>query len=290
MSDIKMVMRDKIPCWYELSLYSDKKEKAADILIRIHSDVANCVKGISFKKVSKHMKRENFEGEFGRNIGFNKTLKYLGEKDNFLEYLVPIPITDKVSEKKCADCDGTGNFNGNECLFCKEGKAICVDYRDADAVCASLSLLLSTINNFSSTLETSARNFQLMCVRTRFVFGGELYIGGELSREVVDYLIRSAIVRPGWYDIAVSMQMVFQAAQREFYKDFQDRYFKVSIKRDGSLFAECPGDGSFLYTQNQLLRGCYGYELSSHGIDTPVQHLTFVAALAAIHDHVRADQ
>ena len=126
MSNSLIGNQEGIPCWYEPTLKGDKKDKK--IIIKVHSSVINSSK--QFPGNNPHvvdcLKRLGlnvFAGKLGEDFGFDRTLKCLGEKDNFFEYLIPIPLVKWKSDDPCPSCKGGEAVTKTSCV-CREGKVI----------------------------------------------------------------------------------------------------------------------------------------------------------------------
>src|SRR5438046_797522 len=129
-----------MPCWYELSWTTPK----VGIVFGIHEDFAKHTKVIEENfPIVRHLQSEfefkEFEGTFGKDFGFEKSLKFLGTKSGFLEYQIPISLCKKTLDEKCPFCDGIGRDGfGGKCLYCDgKKKKTEYDYTEAFAIAAS---------------------------------------------------------------------------------------------------------------------------------------------------------
>ncbi len=290
MRDFKMVARNAIPCWYELSW------RGEGIVLRIHQDFVNEVK--QFKAdapIVGHYAKEfgfsKFGHKFGENFGFEESLQFLGEANGFLEYTVPTPLVRKNTGKDCLSCDGSGKsgvFEGEECLYCDgEGKKIVYDYTEAFAVSATLTTLFEFMN--FPEVETSCSLLQLMSINTVTIKGSHGgSIGGEYSREVVEWMRQRG---PGEIPEMVSAMRVVWEKMDGRIMEFYEHSFRANLSNGvGWLCTDLPGDACGLHPSHNagygIERGT-GYEFSSHNVDSPTQQLVILASLAALHDLVR---
>jgi len=288
--NLKIVSADAIPCWYELSW-----SKRLGIILRVHLDFVNKIKRIPrnspiVRKHSGDFKFSKFSGDFGKDFGFNDSLKFLGEKNNFQEYIVPTPLVKKDTGKKCSSCNGLGTneFDGDKCLFCKgTGRSLVYDYTEAFAVSATLTILFLLMR--FPEIETSCSLLQLMTVQTISIAGPNGgSISGECNREVVDWIIKHGSNKAP--AIVSAMRSVWKKMEGGI-SSFYNHCFQVNLSGDTGLFHICcPGDaceiGPNCDSGFNVGEG-EGYEFSPHNIDNPIQQLTLLASLAVLHDLVR---
>lgn len=294
MENLKTITRDTIPCWYELSW----REKQGMIL-RIHDDFVNhhhkiLAEAPIVKHYAENFRFSVFAGEFGTDFGFEKSLKFLGQRDGFQEYLTPIPVIRKKSSQKCDLCDGSGQsliFEGDKCLYCEgDGFEIVDDTAEACAILATLSLLFKLLR--FPEIESSSKLPQLICVKTvvnRETNGFE--VGGEYSREAVAWMKHR---RAGEIPEMVSVMRVAWKKMEGEIKDYYDHSFFADISGDnGWLCASVPGDRTGIHpeqgSEHDVIFNGHGYKFSSHNVDRPIQQFAILASLAALHDLMRKD-
>jgi hypothetical protein len=230
-----------------------------------------------------------FNGTFGDDLGFERILKYLGTTpDGFQEYLVPMPLCRKITDKICDWCEGTGEDPGIErrCAFCEGGKDIAYDYKEAYAVSASLSLFLFLMQ--FPECETHASVQQLFTVKTITRVGPHgASLGGSYSRDLVQYL-RSRLEGPVLQMVS-AMKIAWGRLDGKIF-DFYEHSFEASTQgTSGWLNVSCPGDATGLHPSDHMLDGDYGYDFSCHNVDSPMQQLTLLAALGALNYTARRD-
>lgn len=173
---INGIVEKERPCWYELSW----RQKTPAIILKIHKDfVANppfIAKEESpmVKSLKKVFGFSIFFGDFDKDFGFEGVFKYKGARDDFIEFLVEIPIIRQKTESPCPDCEGSGKDSfstsyeggiGRDCFFCGgSGKEHTIDFHLAYAVSASFTVLTRLLDLYEK--DTSAALFQLIAVDT----------------------------------------------------------------------------------------------------------------------------
>jgi len=288
LDNMKMITRDIVSCWYELSWRGEQS-----VVLRIHTDFVKGVGSVSANSpIIKHYNEgfgfKKFGREFGKDFGFENSLKFLTEADGFLEYLVPTHLVRKDTGKKCYWCKGSSKsdmFDGEGCMHCDgEGKEIVYDYTEAWAVSASLSLLFEFMR--FPQIETSCSFSQLMCIHTVTIkgsHGGSL--GGEYSPVAVDWMRRRG---PSQIPEMVSAMRVAWEKMDGRMKDFYRHSFRANLSNDeGWLCVDCPGDACGLHPSDHWIDGNSGYRFSCHNTDQPMQQMTLLASLAVLNDLIR---
>ena len=100
---IRMIYRDLIPCWYELSW----QEKPPAIILRIHQDFIRENKEVFddiplFISLKKDFKFRSFAGNFDSDFGFEKAFRRREKKANSLNFWARFRFLEKREEKKSA--------------------------------------------------------------------------------------------------------------------------------------------------------------------------------------------
>jgi hypothetical protein len=167
-----------------------------------------------------------------------------------------------------------------------EGKYIVYDYAEAFAVSATLSFLFEFMR--FPEFETSCSLPQLMCINTVTIKGSHGgSTSGEYSQEAVRWMRRHG---PGEIPEMVSVMRTVWEKMDGRMKDFYQHSFRANLSNDrGWLCTDCPGDGCGLNPASSYMDRDTGYEFSCHNTDTPMQQLTLLASLAALHDLMRKD-
>ena len=286
-----MLMRGTMPCWYELSLKG--RSGQAGLYLRIHSDFVNQYGEVSTSAPIVENLRSDFgfsevSGILRGDFGFERSLRYFGTANGFLEHAIPIPRVRKRTGKRCPRCKGTGKrreFNNDKCFACDDGWEVCYDWQEVFAVSATLSLLFILLE--FPDRETISVMPQLLTVTTttsKEAHGGELR--GNYSRKLVSYLESRG---PGPIpEMITAMRTAWEQVEGEI-PSSDGYYFQAYTQgENGQLNIMCPGHGVGICPDiNSIGRG-RGYRFSSHNVDNPMQQLTLLASLAALHDLARA--
>lgn len=293
--DIKMITRENIPCWYELSW---QKEPPA-IRLRVHRDFIGSVKPIFEEApividLKEEFKFKRFIGSFDGNFGFDNAFIRRGEKERFIEFIVNIPEVKKWTDEICGNCKGTGKEKfvdfERECLFCEgRGKKYLLNWQPAYAISASFTVF-TTLAQFPQ-IKTSAPFPQLMTIKTvtaRGHYGGA--IEGEFSIPLVKWLASLFETGP----ILETVDAMKIAYNRMLgLREYHLFYFKASVDyKGGWLNVSCPGDTCGLnpvYGAGYDMERGLGYEFTCHNTDTPMQQITLLAGLAALYDKARKE-
>ncbi len=299
---IKMIVHENVPCWYELSW----KANPPAIILRIHKDFIESKSKINLEKapivegLARELGLSAFGGNFSKDIGFGDIFKRTGEKDGFTEFVAEIPKVKKKTDKKCHDCAGTGKRKwGNqdeECLFCEgSGQEWTMDWKEATAISASFTVL--TVWLKYCEIETSASFPQLLTVQT-ITQGGPH--GGSLSGDI-------SIPLRNWLDFCSRLDcytmpnirterkcpkiieaMTIAYDQMIGLRDYQREFsFNAYVTEGGRFIANCPGDACGLHPSDWYDNKGQGFEFSCHNVDSPMQQITLIAALAVLHDIAR---
>lgn len=295
---MRMITTENTPCFYEISW--DAKTPA--IILRIHKDVARFVEEekitfneqapgvISFKE---QFKFKSFKGDFCGNIGFDDAFVLLGGKNNFIEFLIKIPEVKKKTNKNCSECNGSGkrkDFSGEyvsgECLNCEgTGKKHIYDWQQSLAISASFSILSSLFGIFEFRKESSATFPQLLTLKTitkEGDFGGSL--GGVYSMVLCEWL--NSLELGPVSEIVQAMKGAY--GRMVGLKKYNQFDFRANLDyQDGWLNISCPGNACGLNPTYGSIRKGEGYEFDSHNVDSPIQQITLIAGLAALHDRAR---
>jgi len=294
--EIKMLTYERIPCWYELSF---RKEESA-ILLKIHKDFVADAEPIKetapiVAGFMDDFKFSKFSGSLDGNIGFDNCFIFGGVKEDFAEFSVNIPLIKKYSGKKCEDCKGSGKdrLRDDECLRCGgTGKEWFYDWKLAFTVSASFTTIFCWMR--FPKKETSSRFPQLMTVFTITeddMHGGSL--GGEYSVELCNWM-RSLYQQRGKEYELVEMVEAMKIAEKEMLgkiNKFNEYHIWARIESEsGWLNVSCPGDACGLHPGNSFgPKEGRGYEFACHNVDNPMQQITLLAGLAALHDKARRE-
>lgn len=288
MTELKLIVFENVPCWYELSW--DKDELG--IILRINKKF---IENLNFdlekspivKSLMKNLELINFSGDFSADIGFDSVFKRIGEKDGFIEFMVKIPQVKKETGKKCKDCNGSGINEdlGRECLFCEgTGEEHIMDWKAIEKISASFTVFTTFL--MYCKVETDAPYYQLLTVQTittREMHGGSL--GGGISIPMHNWL-RS-------FDDMCEIPEMLQAMKTAYnqmvgLRDYHKFSFNAYVN-SGKFITSCPGDACGLHPSNWHADKDEGYEFDCHNVDSAIQQLTLLAGLVALHDRARKE-
>ncbi len=286
----KMIIYENIPCWYEFSW----QEKEPAIILRIHQNfIANLNVNLQnspfVKSLLEDFKFKDFSGDFNGDIGFNQAFKHKGEKDGFVEFLVSVPKVKEETAKKCPHCKGSGKEKPypGKCIHCGgTGKEYITDWSLATAVSASFTIFTALLR--LSEKDTSAVLPQLFTFKTithKDIHGGSL--SGDISISLCKWL--------GSFSEGEEISEMVQAMKIAYgymfggLKSFDEPSFRAYIRKGGRFTADCPGDACGLHPSDWYIHEGKGYEFSCHNVDTPMQQITLLAGLAALHDKARKE-
>jgi len=290
---IKNIICDVLPCWYE---FSWREILPPAIILRVHKDFIEETRErkINFENpmiwgLKQQFKFESFVGDFDKDFGFNGVFLRKGEAGEFIEFIIPIPKVKKEGGH-CDSCGGSGKNEEllhGECLMCfGSGKKYVYNWKTPRAISASLNIF-STLASFPER-ETQAKFPQLMTVN---VATREGMHGGSLSGEC-------SIPFAKWAEKFYRGERnfvpeVLEAMKSSYHHMFGLSEFEVhdfyAHMNNGFFFTSCPGNACGLHATSQRLQEDRGYEFSCHNIDTPMQQITLLAGLAALHDKARKE-
>ncbi|RJQ32286.1 hypothetical protein C4572_01545 [Candidatus Parcubacteria bacterium] len=254
------IINEKFPCWYELSWnkgtislkISEEYLKKKPVRLESTTIVKGMKERFGFKE---------FFGDFrAKNFGFEGVFINNGVKSgSVIELKAVLPM---VRQKP--------NFN----------------YKNAYALSATFTLIFTYLFGGRKDIGATFSRFQLMTVETateREMHGCGLC--GQFSPQLVGWLKKIKDVEGFIYSIkkvTTKAYSCMDGKRRTFDSDFN------LTLRDGRLIMGCPGNAAEIGPDL-----CYGedlnhgYNFCSHNIDHPIQQLTLLAGLAALHDEAR---
>jgi hypothetical protein len=294
MDKIKNIIYDVLPCWYELSW---REILSPSIILRVHKDFIGEIKErkIDFENapiimgLKMEFGFENFIGNFDKDFGFDGAFMRKGETGGFVEFVIPIPKVKKEGGQ-CNSCGGSGENEEllhGECLTCSgSGKKYAYDWKTAYGISASLNVFF-TLASFPEK-ETQAEFPQLMTISVatrKGMYGGSL--SGECSIPFAKWAEKFYC---GERNFAPEVLEAMESSYHHMFglSDFDINIFQAYMS-NGFLYTSCPGDACGLHATSQRLQKNEGYKFSCHNVDTPMQQITLLAGLAALHDKARKE-
>lgn len=288
-----MIIREDIPCWYELSF---RKTKPA-IILRVHRDFVKSKKIIpennwTVVDFKKQFGFSSFVGSFDGNFGFDNAFICEGEKEEFVEFIVEIPKVRKKTGRVCEHCKGSGKDDYSDgCLSCDgKGEEYIYDWNKAQAISASFTVFF----NFSHfpEKETSSSLIQLMTVQTitlKESHGGSL--DGEYSIPLSNWF-RQLEQRGKSEPLEAAVEAMWSIYKKMInWPRLYPRYlFRAWVHDGGRITLDCPGDACGIYIPPEGIQDeSRGRKFSCHNVDTPAQQLTLLVGLAVLHDKAREE-
>lgn len=287
MSDI---LRKNRSCWYELSW----SLAIPGVILRIHKDFVRVFKPYSKKMMELYNTEfglENFSYDFKVGIGYDRVIKYLGEKHDFLEFECALPFFLKLLDEVCDKCNGLGKSDSNfddECFDCSgTGKKIEYLHKDVLKIGASLSIFSRSLRfpeNDTYCSQSQLLEFNIGSGQTE----KESFIGGSFSPTMVKWL-RSLGNEPL---MCVTEATTLAYRHINVLKATYDRNDFDAEVRDGEVFIKCPGDRTLIHPYPSAgINTCdnEGYEFSSHNVFSFQQQWTLLVGLSALHDRARKE-
>lgn len=299
MNEVRNIIYRISPCWYEISWHEILPPA---IVLRIHDDFIeqirekklNFGKALHVMKFKKEFGFRTFAEDFDNDFGFNEILLNKGKVGGFTEFFVNFPKVRKETEETCDYCkeSGENELLGRECLHCEgSGKEHIYDWKPAYAISASLNVFFS-LSCFLEK-ETIAKFPQLMTVNLathRDMHGGSL--SGECGIPLAEWMKGRG--KDGKDD--VMLPEVTNATRSAYYhmfgpsdREIEDMHHFRAYTRDGCFYISCPGDRCGLHPNERNRGDNMGHIFSCHNVDTPMQQITLLAGLAALHDKARKE-
>ncbi|MFA5432514.1 MAG: hypothetical protein WC319_06530 [Candidatus Paceibacterota bacterium] len=280
------VEREMVPCLYEISF---KEEDNPVLLLRLHKDFVEAKKDlIPTASFIEGIRREHNLGEFfplrEEYFGFDNAIKKSGIVGEFVEFKIKIPIFAKETERLCKYCEGTGvdNYFKRECSFCEGGRyEIFYDWKSFDAISASLQILTMMTEVFDQSTQSQdcqLFTFQVICGKGQ----GHYPIGGHYGISFCDWL--SSFPEHHQFDEIVK---VMQDIYTHIYqRRFSGWDFQACVSGDAWLIISVPGNACGIFPEGGYESG-QGREFSCHNMDTPIQQIILLVALAVLSDMTR---
>ncbi|MFC1775592.1 hypothetical protein ACFLY0_01930 [Patescibacteria group bacterium] len=298
MNRIKSLAYHTIPCWYELSWDSS----ACAIIFKLHkraivnndmgfdSDFPKDSPIIGFLK--ENLSLGQFHYSLDSDFGFDGALHRIGEDTEFIIFSGALPNARKNIDGKCLSCGGTGNSSicdDEKCMICGgDGKNWEFDHNSLFTVSSSFIILFTAFAGYCD-YNTECEYPQLMTVdmtaEKRSVYGA--CIGGKFGIDLVKWM---STFNPNTK--ITEMIEAIKCAYGQMSGIVPDKYerFLASIDyENGWLNVSCPGNACGLNPSNGNVCAGEGYGFSPHNTDTPLQQLTLLAGLAALHDKARKE-
>lgn len=292
---MKHITEVNLPCWFELSW----DEKDRQIILRVHEWLATTLTKVKadspiVKAMIENFSFPNFSSEIdrGNGWGFESSFGFGGSEGEFFSFRIPLPKIFTYGDLRCQYCSGDGedrNFRGRKCGSCDgTGRNTQFDWRRAYAVSATFSLF-TLCSRYPDQIIGHAGLPQLLTFQTitdHGQHGGSL--DGEFSILLCEWLSRHQPDTP-IVEVEKAMKIAYGSMFR--LRDYNKHDFRATQRGSGIIHARCPGDACEIhpsYPCSEPLRG-EGGAFTCHNVDSPLQQLTLVAGLAALHDKARKE-
>jgi hypothetical protein len=258
------IARGDIPSWYEMSW----QKNPASLAFKIHQDFINDSRPIplefpAIKALQKNLGLSNFEGDLSKDFGFENTFKNKGlDERGFVILQANLP-------------KATGFFNSEV-----------VDWHASYALSASLMILTMYTHHLEK--ETSSNLKQLFVLRTNA--SGERYgLSGVIGLTLHNWL------KENKGDTNQKMILAMKSAYQEMMgKEARHAIdgFDVLPWENGAINAGCIkwrwGISPNFMAEGDIELG-RGYKIDGYNLDNPMQQITMIAGLAALHDAARKE-
>lgn len=283
-----LITQANMPRWYGLSW--DPENVA--IVLSIHRDMAHLLTPLTpDAPIIRTMKEEFGFATFHRDFGFDGALMPAGD-DEWIRFTASLPVIFRLLNLPCRACGGSGRdkfLSDRACLSCEgTAKEHVFDWLPAYALSASLNVLFCLLEY--PEIQTMSDLPQLMTIQLATGHGmGASALSGLFGIPLVQWLVDKG------FPYAIS-EMVL--AMRRAYQWMLGRNtlprgdlgaFRASVDHAGGwLNVSCQGDACGLNPDHGGFSGIKGrgYRFLPHNVDNPVQQLTLLAGLAALHDIV----
>lgn len=285
--EFKTILFETLPCWHELSW----ENEGPTLVLRVHQSYANALSikpdapiVLSFQKT---LELGDFKGDLRGNFGFNEALRNRGEKDGFYEFSIELPTIKVKTDSDCDRCGGTGRDADYDesCIPCEgEGKELRYDWRRADEISTSLSILTLRLPYYDQEVPTAFPQlitFEASAGRRNSSLHGEIGI-------VLQRWLASGPENAQYPSAVTAMVTAYKKMFGSRLDMVAQHRFEASTNR-GGLIVSCPGNGCGINPADWNFREGEGYKFSSHNVDTPAEQLTLLAGLAALHDIARRE-
>ena len=281
------IARGMVPCVYEISF---KKEDGPVLLLRLHKDFVEANKDlIPMASYIDGIRKEHNLGEFlplkEEYFGFNKAIRKSRAIGDFIEFEIKIPIFAKKTKKLCNRCKGTGidSFFKRECSFCEGGKyEIFYDWKSFDAISVSLQILMTMTDIFDQS--TQSQDCQLLTFQVHCGKGqGHYPIGGYYGISFCNWLLSF----PEDYQFNEVIKVMRDVYEHIHQRKFSGWDFQAYVSGDAWLVISVPGNACGIFPESDGYKPGQGREYSCHNMDTPIQQVILLVALATLSDMAR---
>jgi len=291
---MKMLVRDLMPCWYELGWRSSPNPA---LVIRIHKNFIRDASSLLetawiISSLKEEFKLPSFAIDFDHALGFDGILVKKELSGEFSEFDLLIPNFTIVQDEICSDCRGSkkAHWGGESCFSCGgTGKEVHYDWHLAYKVSATLNVILTWLNWTDCEQVTSSSLVQLL--KVEIVTMKRMHgcaIAGEYSISLAN-ILRSFKKEIYLDEVTDPMRIAYARMLNETLRTLNHLRFLAIVRPPGRFSADCPGNACGIHPDHMYSEDpCRGYDFTSHNVDSPFQQLTLLVGLAALHDFVRS--
>jgi len=283
---MKMIAREDSPRWYELGWRAQNPA----LLVRIHQEFVQqfpiCKKEpvAQFQEEFQFPSFSSFGNSLNEDFGFNQVLQREAQHSDFVHFALPLPLIEKEIDEPCLMCRGRGKRDEERCMSCSGiGKETVIDWNLVFPLSATLTILFSLLN--WSDYEPSGSTYQLMTVETmthQDMHGSPLW--GVFGKPIVKWLETLGNARLDRVSQVIRQAYEAMLGKKDYYDEFN---FHARVN-NGRIDLVCPGDACGVYGDTLGFRNPgEGYKIQCHNMDNPMQQLSLLAGLGALHDMAR---
>lgn len=279
----KMIVYENVPRWYDLSWQGNPPAIVVTFVKSALERLPDYVVAREYllPQYQKELGVKTYSDSLDGHFGFDNAIEARTDGDKVV-CTGHLPQVRWNTKSRCSYCKGgkRAPHSDQECPDCRgSGKAYELKWTPAFALSASLNALFFLAKFHEGETIPLPQLLTLTLVTQCGMHGGSL--GGDFSQPLVDWLRAR---RPG-EQIPEMMTAMRIAHDRMMGK--QARFIarhEAYVQKDGWLLANC-GGGS-IHPAYGWIEKAGGYEFTCHNVDSPVQQLTLLAGLAALHDRV----
>ncbi len=225
------------------------------------------------------------------SFGFDGVLRVNHQTDDsFFELHAVIPEVETVVGE-CEECNGGRNRGWSDCQYCKgTGKATSYNWKYANAAIGSLQLVITALH-FGQKVECNCKQFQLLTTNIEAAGHNEAGgLSGEFGIPLQNWLLGQKDNTGELLALPEAMRTVYEKCF--YHDDTIPLSFGATVKDTGLLHITCPGNRSGLDPDDEAsinLDKGFGYRYREKNLDTTVQILILLTALAVLSNLAKKD-
>ncbi|MEK7629624.1 MAG: hypothetical protein AAB394_03880 [Patescibacteria group bacterium] len=298
MREVVSIMRQDVPCWYELSWQSEPPA----IILKIRKDFVDHIKstfpdfgensGI-VQSTKEALNLGVFNPDFSSFFGFENALGVAKDDGDFFSFAINLPCVRVSTSMVCLHCKMMGEID-KDCLLCDgTGKEMAFDQRPLWAITASLRVVCAVgyvdypfLEFFTKSDRSQLFIFSLATERD---MNGS-HVTGEYGKNLVQWLLELSQNEENMEAILGRITKAICEIHKQMHgrlSNFEEMDIRAYV-HNGGFHISVPGNACGIDPSHHLTdRDEGGYEFCGHNIDSPLQQLSIIAGLAALHDEAR---